>query len=81
MIIPGSELSESFDISFDYRPEYLYVYVSGERDSYEISRRYWQMVAGEKGARVVGTVADMANKEYARFAGGRKGDLEPDDEP
>jgi hypothetical protein len=36
-----------YSISFENRPNYLYVYVSGEHDSYEISRRYWQEVAGE----------------------------------
>lgn len=39
--------SKPYQISFDHRPEYLYVYVSGEHDSYEISRRYWLEVASE----------------------------------
>ena len=38
-----------YQISFERRPQYLYVYVSGERDSYEISRQYWQEVSGECG--------------------------------
>lgn len=39
--------SKPYKISFDYRPEYLYVYVSGERDNYEISKQYWQEIADE----------------------------------
>jgi hypothetical protein len=36
-----------YDLSFQYRPRYLYVYVTGERDSYEISKQYWQEIAAE----------------------------------
>ena len=36
-----------YRISFDYRPEYLFVYVSGETDTLEISRRYWRQIADE----------------------------------
>lgn len=36
-----------YQISFENRPQYLYVYVSGEHDSYDISRQYWQEIAGE----------------------------------
>lgn len=39
--------SKPYQISFDHRPNYLYVYVSGEYDSYEISRQYWSEVADE----------------------------------
>ncbi len=41
--------TKPYQISFDNRLQYLYVYVTGERDSYEISRRYWQEVADECG--------------------------------
>ena len=37
--------SKPYQITFKQRPEYLYVYVSGERDSYEISRQFWQEIA------------------------------------
>lgn len=41
------EQSKPYQITFEQRPQYLYVYVSGEKDSYEISRRYWLEVADE----------------------------------
>lgn len=37
--------SKPYQITFEFRPEYLYVYVTGEHDSYEISKQYWQEVA------------------------------------
>ena len=37
--------SRPYEIAFERRPGYLYVYVSGEHDSYEISRSYWLEVA------------------------------------
>lgn len=44
----GQEESEKpYDIRFEHRPEYLYVYVSGEKDSIEISTRYWSEIAAE----------------------------------
>jgi hypothetical protein len=36
-----------YQISFEQRPEYLYVYVEGEHDSYAISHAYWTEVAEE----------------------------------
>lgn len=39
--------SKPYQISFEHRPNYLYVYVSGEHDSYEISHQYWSEVAQE----------------------------------
>lgn len=36
-----------YNIEFDYRPSYLYVYVWGEKDSLEISRQYWREIAAE----------------------------------
>ncbi len=38
-----------YKIEFNTRPEYLYVYVSGEEDSLEISRQFWQEIAEECG--------------------------------
>ena len=42
-----TETSKPYEISFEYRPQYLYVRVTGEQDSYEISKQYWQEIAGE----------------------------------
>jgi len=39
--------SKSYELSFEHRPQYLYAYVCGEHDSYEISKQYWQEVADE----------------------------------
>jgi hypothetical protein len=47
MIVPDSDSPDSYNISFEYRPEYLYVYVSGEHDSYEISMSFWKEIADE----------------------------------
>ena len=43
----SSKLSDSkpYQITFEQRPHYLYVYVTGEHDSYEISYQYWLEVA------------------------------------
>jgi hypothetical protein len=43
------ESAKPYQINFEHRSQYLYVYVSGEHDSYEISRRYWLEVADECG--------------------------------
>lgn len=32
-------------LKFEHRPKYLYAYVSGEKDSYEISKQYWTEIA------------------------------------
>ncbi len=34
-----------YTITFEERSDYLYAYVEGEQDNYEISRAYWQEVA------------------------------------
>lgn len=34
-----------FSLSFEHRTGYLYAFVSGQHDSYEISRQYWQEIA------------------------------------
>lgn len=39
--------SELYELSFEHRPQYLYARVTGEKDSYEISRQYWQEIATE----------------------------------
>jgi hypothetical protein len=36
-----------YSISFEPRADYLYVYVKGNEDSYEISKAYWLEVAKE----------------------------------
>jgi hypothetical protein len=41
------ETSKPYEIFFEYRPQYLYVHVAGEQDSYEISKKYWQEIAEE----------------------------------
>ena len=43
------ESAKPYQITFEHRSQYLYIYVSGEHDSYEISRRYWLEVADECG--------------------------------
>jgi hypothetical protein len=39
--------SKAYRISFEHRPAYLYAYVSGERDSLEISLGFWREIAAE----------------------------------
>src|SRR5687767_8660399 len=39
--------AKQYRIRFEQRPEYLYVWVEGEHDSYTISMSYWQEVARE----------------------------------
>lgn len=41
---PSSD-AKPYQITFEQRPEYLYVYVTGDADSYEISRSYWLEVS------------------------------------
>lgn len=36
-----------FRITFESRPDYLYAYVEGEKDSYEVSIAYWKLAAAE----------------------------------
>jgi hypothetical protein len=36
-----------YSITFEVRPHYLYAYVKGDADSYEISNAYWQEVSAE----------------------------------
>jgi hypothetical protein len=39
--------SKPYELTLEYRPKYLYAFVRGEKDSYEISRQYWQEIADE----------------------------------
>ena len=36
-----------YSITFEVRPQYLYAYVKGDADSYEISHAYWTEVSAE----------------------------------
>lgn len=40
-------LAELYRLTFEVRPTYLYAYVEGDHDSYEISRSFWQEIADE----------------------------------
>lgn len=40
-----SKPNKDFSITFEDRQEYLYVFVTGEHDSYEISHKYWLEIA------------------------------------
>ena len=39
--------AKPYSIIFEVRPQYLYAYVKGEDDSYEISHAYWSEVSAE----------------------------------
>jgi hypothetical protein len=41
------EDSKLYNIEFDDRTDYLYAYVSGDKDSLDISRQYWREIADE----------------------------------
>lgn len=36
-----------FSLTLEERPDYLYAYVSGKHDSYEISKQYWREISDE----------------------------------
>jgi len=36
-----------YSITFELRPDYLYAYIKGDADSYEISNAYWQEISAE----------------------------------
>lgn len=42
-----TESSKLYKITFENNAEYLYVYVTGEHDSYDVSIGYWREVADE----------------------------------
>lgn len=39
--------TKPFTLILEERPNYLYAYVSGEHDSYEISKQYWRELSDE----------------------------------
>jgi hypothetical protein len=41
----SSNVNKPYQITFEERPDYLYVYITGDHDSYEISRSFWLEVA------------------------------------
>jgi hypothetical protein len=43
----SADSSKPYKLTFERRPQYLYAFVTGERDSYEISKQYWQEIAVE----------------------------------
>ena len=43
----ASNSSAQFSLVFEHRPDYLYAFVKGQNDSYEISKRYCQEIARE----------------------------------
>ena len=43
----SADSSKPYRLTFEYRPQYLYAFVAGEKDSYEISKQYWQEIADE----------------------------------
>ena len=42
-----SDGGKEYTITFELRPEYLYAYVKGDADSYDISHAYWSEIAVE----------------------------------
>lgn len=49
MTFNETDASKPYDLSFEHHPDYLYAYVTGNQDNYEISRQYWQEIADECG--------------------------------
>lgn len=43
----AADSAKFYSLSFEHRPRYLYAYVTGEKDSYDISKAYWQEVSDE----------------------------------
>lgn len=41
----SSNENKLYQLTFEQRPEYLYAYITGDRDSYEISRGFWLEIA------------------------------------
>lgn len=41
------EASSPYELTLEYRPHFLYAFIRGDKDSYEISRQYWQEIADE----------------------------------
>jgi len=47
MTSPDSDDAKAYRIKFEQRPGYLYAFVSGDRDSLEISLAFWREIAAE----------------------------------
>jgi hypothetical protein len=45
--VDNYDTDKPYRLTFEHRPGYLYAFVEGERDGYEISRQYWQEIADE----------------------------------
>lgn len=61
-MIPSSDRSKPYKLTFNVRPEHLFAHIEGEHDSYEISHAYWQEIAEEcerTGLRKVLVVEDI----------------------
>jgi hypothetical protein len=43
--MPDEGPTKPYDLTFEHRNGYLYAYVEGDNDSYEISRAFWQEIA------------------------------------
>lgn len=43
--MPPSDQAKPYSLAFEHRPQYLYAYVSGEHESYEISKSFWTDIA------------------------------------
>lgn len=43
--MPPSDHVMQYSLTFERRPKYLYAYVAGEKDNYDISKAYWQEIA------------------------------------
>lgn len=52
-----------YTLTFEDRPGYLYAYVEGEHDSYEISRSFWDRVSEQ--ARTSGALRIMVDENIA----------------
>lgn len=42
-----ADSGKQYNIKFEHRSEYLYAYVTGEKDNVEISSQYWNEIAEE----------------------------------
>lgn len=49
--MPDADQDKPYKLSFADRPGYLYAYVEGDHDSYDISRAFWLEIAGESARR------------------------------
>ena len=47
MTAQNADRAQLFTLRFEERPGYVYAFVEGQKDSYEISRQYWKAVADE----------------------------------